>query len=124
MDVSKVDEQFEQLIHSIDLRYGNEPNHQLEFTKEDVEELKSVCLTFKKNFKEYLTVSWNEKPKSNDLKDLVYTWLRNLGSIIPTLLIHPELVEKVNAIPNLDPLVKIVKRFQTNVVFKPTAHEK
>ena len=111
MDVSKVDEQFEQLIHSIDLRYGNEPNHQLEFTREDVDELKSVCLTFKKYFKEHLTVTWNEKSKSNDLKDLGYTWLRNLGSIIPTLLIHPELVEKMKTIPNLKPLVKIAERF-------------
>lgn len=82
---------------------------QLEFTIEEVELVKNLCMIFKHHFKEYLSINWDEKPKSDNLKDVGYTWCKNLASIIPKLLIHHDLMERVKAIPELGLLVKLAE---------------
>jgi len=110
MDKAKTNEYFERLISSIELRYGRDLNTRKEFTKEEVEVVKNLCLTFKKHFEENVGINWNEESKSDSLQDVGYTWCKNLGSIIPQLLIYPDLMERVKAIPDLNLLVKLAER--------------
>jgi len=79
-----------------------------QFTLEQVEGCKALCLAFADRFGKPDPLNWREEKEAEDLQKRGNTWIRNLGCIRAHLARHPDLVGKVEAVPELDTLTRLV----------------
>ena len=79
-----------------------------QFTLEQVEGCKALCLAFADRFGKPNSINWNEEQENSDLQTMGHRWLKNLATIRAYLVCHPDLVEKVKAVPELETLTRLV----------------
>ena len=79
-----------------------------QFTIKQVEGCKALCLAFADRFGKPDPLNWREEKEAEDLQKRGNTWIRNLCCIRAHLARHPDLVEKVQAVPELDALTRLV----------------